>query len=214
MLSLLKQELTFGGHKQLISTIIFVVFGSFLLEWMPMGFTDTSIGIYRFLCAGYGVYAISNSIMLILLYFEDYTGALLGTLAFAAVSVAATVLQILFGSIKYFGLGFLLGGLIFYFIVWLRLEWYTRRLPYFLLCRQAIIANREKGVFARFCDYLEERDQKQREKEQARWQEIADRKKEKQEKSWQMQEDRKKEGPGQEEREYAEEGSQTNQNSR
>lgn len=214
MLSLLKQELTFGGHKQLISTIIFVVFGSFLLEWMPMGFTDTSIGIYRFLCAGYGVYAISNSIMLILLYFEDYTGALLGTLAFAAVSVAATVLQILFGSIKYFGLGFLLGGLVFYFIVWLRLEWYTRRLPYFLLCRQAIIANREKGVFARFCDYLEERDQKQREKEQARWQEIADRKKEKQEKSWQMQEDRKKERPGQEEREYAEEGSQTNQNSR
>lgn len=162
MLSVLQQELTFSGHKQLISTILFVVFGGFLLELMPVGITDVSMGIYRFLCAGYGVYAISNSIMLILLYFEDYTGALLGTLGFAAVSVAATILQILFSPVKFFGLGFLAGAFVFYLIVWLRLEFYTRRLPYYLLCRQAVVGRDEKGLFVKLCDYLDERAEKKK----------------------------------------------------
>lgn len=169
MLTILKQELTFGGHKQLVTTILFVVLGSYILEWVNLGFTDTSIGIFRFLCAGYGVYAISNSIMLILLYFEDYTGAFIGTMMFAVVSIAATILQILFGSVRYYGMGFLLGGIVFYFIVWLRLEWYTRRLPYFLLCKKSIVPNAEKGVFAAFCNYLDKRDQKKAEKEKKKW---------------------------------------------
>ena len=103
--------------------------------------------------------------MLILLYFEDYTGALLGTLAFAVISIIGTILQILFGSINYYGMGFLLGGLFFYFIVWLRLEWYTKRLPYFLLCRQAVVANSERGPFAKLCNYLDARDLRIYEKE-------------------------------------------------
>lgn len=169
MLSILRQELTFGGHKQLVTTILFVVLGSYVLEWLPMGFTDISIGIFRFLCAGYGVYAVSNSIMLILLYFEDYIGALLGTMAFAIVSIVATILQNLYGSVRFFGMGFLLGGILFYFIVWLRLEWYTRKLPYFLLCKKSIVPNSEKGAFAMLCNYLDRRDQKKAEKEKKKW---------------------------------------------
>lgn len=169
MLTILKQELTFSGHKQLISTILFVVFGSYVLEWLSLGFTDTSIGIFRFLCTGYGIYAISNSIMLILLYFEDYAGALFGTMAFAAVSVVATIVQVLLGAVNFFGLGFLLGGVIFYFIVWLRLEWYTRRLPYFLLCRKSFVPNAEKGFFARLCDWLDARDQRRAEAPKEKW---------------------------------------------
>ncbi len=164
MLAVLKQELTFNGHKQLISTLLFVVFGSFVLNYLPLGMTDLSLGIFRFMCAGYGIYAVSNSIMLILLYFEDYTGALLGTAAFAAVSVAGTILQLLYSPVNYYGLGFLSGGIAFYIIVWLRLEWYTKRLPYFLLCRQNLVANREKGIFSKLCDYLEERDMRKEKK--------------------------------------------------
>lgn len=176
MLTVLKQELVFNGHKQLISTILFVVFGSFLLELLPVGFTDLSVGIFRFLCAGYGIYAISNSIMLILLYFEDYTGALLGTFAFAFVSVAATIWQIFHGQVNFFGLGFLAGGFTFYFIVWLRLEWYTKRLPYFLLCRQAVVANQETGIFSALCDWLEAREEKKRQKDWDRVQKRVDKK--------------------------------------
>ncbi len=169
MLGILEQELTFGGHKQLISTILFLVIGSVVLRQASLGFTDLSLGIFRLLCVGYGLYALANSMMLILLYFEDYAGALAGTSAFAAVSVTVTVLQNLFGSVEYFGLGFGLGGLAFYLIVWLRLEWYTRRLPYFLLCRKAFLPNEERGVFAKLCDYLEERDRKKAEAPKKKW---------------------------------------------
>lgn len=162
MLGILEQEMTISGHKQLISTILFVVLGSIVLEWLPLGFTDTSIGIYRFLCVGYGIYAISNSMMLILLYFEDYAGALAGTAVFAAVSVAATIIQNLEREIEFFGIGFLAGGVCFYLVVWFRLEWYTKRLPYFLLCRKSFVPSQEKGLFARLCDYLDEREEKRK----------------------------------------------------
>lgn len=160
MISVLRQELTFAGHKQLISTILFVALGSLLFEWVSFGMNDLALGIFRFLCAGYGVYAISNSIMLILLYFEDYTGALLGTFAFAFVSVAATIYSILFVSPTLYGLGFFLGGLVFYAIVWLRLEWYVRRLPYFLLCRQALVPGTDRGIFVSLCDWLDARQER------------------------------------------------------
>lgn len=169
MLGTLEKELVFDGHKQLIATILFLVFGSIILEYAPLGFTDTSIGIYRFLCVGYGIYAIANSIMLILLYFEDYAGALAGTIAFALVSVILTILQNVFGSVEYFGMGFLIGALVFYLIVWLRLEWYTRRLPYFLLSRKFLLPDHETGIFARICDYLDEKDRRQAEKPRRKW---------------------------------------------
>ena len=169
MLGILERELTFGGHKQLITTILFLVVGSLILQQVPLGFTDTSLGIYRILCVGYGLYALGNSMMLILLYFEDYTGALAGTLAFALVSVSLTIWQNLFGAVEYFGLGFLLGGLSFYLIVWVRLEWYTKRLPYFLLCRKSFLPNDERGIFTRLCDYLDERDRKKAEAPKKKW---------------------------------------------
>ena len=158
MISVLRQELAFNAHKQLIATLLFIVIGSIVLETLPLGFNDTSMGIYRLLCAGYGLYAVSNTIMLILLYFEDYTGALAATGVFAAVSIAATIWQILFGEINYFGLGFLLGGLGFYLVSWIRLEWYTKRLPYFLLGRRELIENKKIGLFSRLCNYLERRE--------------------------------------------------------
>ena len=158
MLSVLRQELAFNAHKQLITTLLFIVIGSLVLELLPLGFNDTSMGIYRLLCAGYGLYAISNTIMLILLYYEDYTGALLSTFAFAAVSIAGTVLQILYGQINFYGLGFLIGSLAFYLFSWIRLEWYTRRLPYYLLCKGAIVENKKLGILSRLCNYLERKE--------------------------------------------------------
>ena len=54
MISVLRQELTFNAHKQLLATLLFIVIGSIVLESLPLGFNDTSMGIYRILCAGYG----------------------------------------------------------------------------------------------------------------------------------------------------------------
>ncbi len=174
MVSVLRQEMVYAGYKQFMCTVLFVVIGTFVMQRADLGFSDLAVSIFRFLCAGYGIYAISNSIMLILLYFEDYTGALLGTLAFAAVSVAATVYSILRVPTNFYGLGFVAGGLCFYFIVWLRLEWYIRRLPYFLLCRQAVVPGLDRGLFVVLADRLDARENRLEAKRQEKRNRIAD----------------------------------------
>ena len=157
MLSVARKELTFGAYKQLIATILFVVFGSGILQALPLGFNDTSIGIYRLLCVGYGLYAVANTLMLILLYFADNKGALMASGVFATVSVAATIVSILFWDIPFFGIGFGIGSVCFYLASWIRLEWYTKKLPYFLLSKQAVLPDERRKVFGRLCDWLEKR---------------------------------------------------------
>ncbi len=176
MLTVLEQELTVNAQKQLITSILFIVFGRIIMGYSALGLNEMSLGIFMILCVGYGLYAVSNSNMLMLMYFEDYTGPLLGSLGFALVSVTGTVLQNIYGNPKYYGLSFTLGALVFYIIIWLRLEWYTRRLPYFLLCRQEFVGNGERGIFAWLSRKFDSRDTKRSEKSDKRRTKRADKK--------------------------------------
>jgi uncharacterized membrane protein len=147
MLDMLKRELVYLGCKQLFTTILFVVIGPPVIEYFIPGMSSLSMSVYRFLCVGYGSYAIANSLMLIELYFEDYTGAFIGTTLFAVVSTSLNIWQILKGDVHYFGVGFFAGAICFYFSILIRLNWYTGRLPYFLLSRQSLVPDTEKGFF-------------------------------------------------------------------
>lgn len=160
MIDVLRRELIYLGCKQFFTTVLFVVIGPPIVSFLFPGISTVAISIFRFLCAAYGIYAIANSLMLIELYFEDYTGALIGTVLFAVVSTAATIWQILFGSIHYFGLGFAAGSVVFYFFALIRLNWYTKRLPYFLLSKQSFIPYRQRGLMTRIGEKFEERHQK------------------------------------------------------
>ena len=157
MLDVLRRELIYLGCKQLFTAVLFVVVGTTALPTLMPGISSLSLSIFRFLCVGYGVYAIANSMMLLELYFEDYAGALIGTIAFAVVSTGATVWQILYGSTDYFGVGFFAGAILFFFIALVRLSWYTGRLPYFLLSRQSLVPKKEKGPLAFIAEKLDER---------------------------------------------------------
>lgn len=157
MLRVLRSELIYLGFKQLITSIFFVVFGSLMLDNLPVSVSETSLGIFRFLCMAYGMYAIANSVMLILLYFEDYTGAFRSVAAFAAVSTVVTILQNIIGNTAYFGVGFFAGCLVFFVMAVLRLNWCTRRLPYLLLSRQSLVYSEKQGRFYQMSEYLEKR---------------------------------------------------------
>ena len=141
------------------------------LPTLVPGISSLSLSFFRFLCIGYGVYAIANAMMLLELYFEDYVGALIGTIVFAVVSSGATIWQILYGSVDYFGVGFFAGTILFFLIALARLSWYTRRLPYFLLSRQSLVPKKEKGLFAFLAEKLDDRYQR---RVQARAQVLAD----------------------------------------
>ena len=149
MVEVLARELTYCGYRQIVSTILFVVFGGFIMDVLPLGMMDLGKGIFRTLCVGYGLYAIANAMMLVLLYFEDYRGSVLATGAFAFTANAVTIWQAVCGNTAYYGLGFMAGAIVYFVIVLIRMEWSTRRLPYLLLGRQAAYALSSPGVFTR-----------------------------------------------------------------
>ncbi|WP_049962240.1 exopolysaccharide Pel transporter PelG [Oribacterium sp. FC2011] len=156
MLRVLSRELAYLGSKQVFATIIFIVVGTPLVEILFPGVSSLSLAIYKLLCVGYGVYAIANSVLLIELYFDDYTGALIGSLLFSAISVGVTIWQIIFGNEQFYGMGFFAGVIIFYFYIITRLNWYSRRLPYYLLSKQNLVQTEEKGIFVSISKKLEE----------------------------------------------------------
>lgn len=154
MLEVLDHELVYTARKQLYTTALMVAVGVLILQKLPLGFNDTMEGYFRILCVGYGIYAIGNTIMLILLYFTDYKGALVATAGFAVATTAGTVLSLLL-PITYYGFAFAAGSALFFLLAWLRLDWFTKKLPYHILSTQPIVSEVKYGMFSKLAEQLE-----------------------------------------------------------
>lgn len=117
-----------------------------VLSALPLGFNNLMHGYFRTLCVGYGLYAVGNTVMLILLYFTDYKGAVLASGLFAGVAGLATAVSLLLPQ-QFYGFGFLLGAAVFFIVALLRLDTYTANLPYRILSQQPIVATDKTGWF-------------------------------------------------------------------
>ncbi len=156
MLGTLKTEIFYTSLKQLLFTAACIALGGFLLDLLPLGFNEIMRGYFRTLCVAYGLYAIGNMLMLILLYFTDYKGALLATFVFATLGTVLTIFSLFF-SYVYYGFGFLIAALVFVIIAALRLDYFTKRLPFYILSVQPLVAEDRSGFFTRLGVFLEER---------------------------------------------------------
>jgi uncharacterized membrane protein len=141
--------------KQLLFTAACIALGGYLLDMPPLGFNEIMRGYFRTLCVAYGVYAIGNMLMLLLLYFTDYKGACVATGIFAGCSTLFTVISLLFSNV-YYGFGFLIAAMIFTLVTLLRLDYFTKKLPYYILCVQSLVQEDRSGLFTRLGIYLEE----------------------------------------------------------
>ena len=156
MRKVLNMELKYTALKQLLTTALAISIGQLLLTYLPLGFNDFMEGYFRTLCVGYGLYAIANTMMLILLYFTDYKGALFATGMFAACTTTFTCVSLFFPQV-YYGFGFLLGSAVFFLICTLRLGYFIKKLPYYILSVQPIVAEDKTGFFTRLGFFLEEK---------------------------------------------------------
>ena len=156
MLDVLNRELKYTALKQLLTTALAISMGESLLKYLPLGFNDLMYGYFRTLCVGYGIYAVANTMLLLLLYFTDYRGALAASVIFAVGTSVFTVIS-LFCPQVYYSFGFLAGCVLFYFIVMIRLECYTRRLPYYILSIQPVVAEDKSGIFTRIGYFMDEK---------------------------------------------------------
>lgn len=146
MLSVLEIELLYNALKQLVVTALALSVGTVLLEYLPLGFNDLMLGYFRTLCVGYGIYAVANTLLLSLLYFADYSGALFCTAVFAFVTTAGTLIFLCFSEV-YFGFGFLIGSACFMAVSLVRLFLFTRKLNYHVLCTQPLVSEDRSGLF-------------------------------------------------------------------
>ena len=156
MLDTLKTEIFYTSLKQLLFTAACIALGGYLLDLLPLGFNEIMRGYFRTLCVAYGLYAIGNMLMLILLYFTDYKGACITTAVFAASTIVCTLISLQFPNVFY-GFGFLIASMIFVIVTTLRLDYFTKKLPYYILSVQPLVAEDRSGVFARLGVFLEEK---------------------------------------------------------
>lgn len=156
MLDTLKVELFYTSLKQLLFSAACISLGGYLLDLLPLGFNEVMKGYFRTLCVAYGLYAIGNMLLLILLYFTDYRGACFASGIFAGCTAAFTAISLLFPDI-YYGFGFLLAAMVFAVVTALRLDYFTRKLPYYILSVQALVAEDRSGLFTRLGLFLEDR---------------------------------------------------------
>lgn len=156
MLDTLKTEIFYTSLKQLLFTAGCIALGGYLLDLLPLGFNEIMRGYFRTLCVAYGLYAIGNMLMLILLYFTDYKGACVTTAIFAISTILLTLVSLLFSNV-YYGFGFLIAAMIFVIATALRLDYFTRKLPYYILSVQPLVAEDRSGLFARLGVFLEDK---------------------------------------------------------
>lgn len=156
MLDVLKDELLYLCQKQAFTTILFVVIGSILLPRLPLGFNADMLGMFRVLCVGYALFAIGNSIMLILLYFSDNHGAFWCTMGFALFTNIATHI-FKFLPAAFYGFGFIIGSALFCIITLIRLEKYIAKLKYHVLAEQPVFAVQPNHWLTRLADRLDKR---------------------------------------------------------
>ena len=156
MLDTLKTEIFYTSLKQLLVTAGCIALGGYLLDLLPLGFNEIMRGYFRTLCVAYGLYAIGNMLMLILLYFTDYKGACVTTAIFAVSTILLTLVSLLFSNV-YYGFGFLIAAMIFVLVTALRLDYFTKKLPYYILSVQPLVAEDRSGLFARLGVFLEDK---------------------------------------------------------
>jgi uncharacterized membrane protein len=72
---------------------------------------------------------------------------------FVATSVIFTAGSLLFPQV-YYGFGFLLSALAFTVVATIRLNYYTKRLPYYILAVQPIIGAEKVGIFTKIGNFL------------------------------------------------------------
>lgn len=160
MLQVLRSELWFTALKQLFVTAACISLGEFFLNYLPLGFNDLMHGYFRTLCVGYGIYAVANTMLLVLLYFTDYAGALRAAALFAVCTTTFTIVSLAFDA-KYYGFGFLLGSAVFFLYTAMRMDTFTKRLRYHVLAAQPMVAETRVSIFTRLGLFLERRSRKE-----------------------------------------------------
>lgn len=138
---------------QIITCLLFITLGGQLLYVMNIGMTEQMLSNFRIFCAGYSVYYIGYTVMLIHLYFMNEKRIFKSVALFLICVITSSVLFSLF-SINLAGFGFFASAALFTGIVTVQLYKYMNKLEYNVLCGQPVRAFKRKSVILSLSDRL------------------------------------------------------------
>ncbi len=155
MKNTLINELSYIITKQFFVTLLFVILVSGFLHTMSIGLNTSNLSIFRTLCLAFAFYIIGNCGILLLLYFADNKGAMICSVAFAVVTLVASV-ALSVNDRKFSGYSFLIGSLVFLLCTLGRLFSYLDNIEYRLLSSQPIVHVEKKGFMQGIVDKYKE----------------------------------------------------------
>jgi len=154
MAVVLKQELFYLAQIQMAVEIIAIALAGTLLPRLGMGFTPASIGLFRVLCVGYGLYAIGNAMVLFLLYLSKYRDAMTASMILFLVNTLGSIASL--GLPQYYlGFGFLAAGVCLFLTAWIKLAASISHLDHDIFCNQPIFVTQKNGALSRLARRLD-----------------------------------------------------------
>lgn len=114
-----------------------------------MGLDGEQTAIFRTLCFGYCLYGLAKCQVILMLYFEDRKGALIGAGLFLFASGLFSAVNLYF-DITLWGLGYLAAAFLTAVYGSVRLRYFLARLEYKVFLRQPLFMNQKTGAFVRF----------------------------------------------------------------
>lgn len=154
MTIMLKQELFYLAQIQLLVELLAITLAGSILPRLGLGFTQVMIGLFRALCVGYGLYAVSNSMVLFLLYLSNYRDAMFASLSLLVVSTLGTIITLSLPQ-YFYGFGFVIATLVMFIVAWVRLAVYINHLDYNIFCKQPVFIKPKDGWLTRLARKLD-----------------------------------------------------------
>jgi uncharacterized membrane protein len=154
MTTVLKQELFYLAQIQLLVELLAITLAGAVLPRLGLGFTQQMIGLFRVLCVGYGLFAISNTMVLFLLYLSNYRDAMFATLVLLVVSTLGTIVTLWLPP-YFYGFGFVAASLCMFIVAWLRLAAFINNLDYNIFCTQPVFIKKQEGWLTRLARKLD-----------------------------------------------------------
>ena len=154
MCASLQQEVNKLVQIQLFALIAYMLFMRYFLS--ARGFGADMIHLFLVLSIGFSAFALGNSLMLLLLYFNDRKGALTVSGIFFAANLIGSLLSFR-GPALFYGIGLPAGGLLMFLAARLRLNAYVRRIDFHVFCAQPIFNVDRVGWWLRLAQRLDQR---------------------------------------------------------
>jgi uncharacterized membrane protein len=137
---------------QLVFALIFLALGNFILT--RVGLSYATINVYNLIVLGAFANGILQVIVILLLYFEDRRGALWSTGIFLFANTTFNLISLRLGENTY-GFGFFLAALISLSFALLRLNYYSKRIDYYIYCTMPVFNTTKAGIFTRIKNAIE-----------------------------------------------------------